>query len=507
VTDFIKPVAPANSVSLTIVVDAPLALDYLGCSGKALKDDVRGVFTALKGIGCSFVVFPVSCTEMRRNLQAMLDKPPHRRHGYTHQAIARGEVLPDFVAAVVRDPETMLENAGIQVKHLSLDQYPHSHTYFDAERYEDFLSTVNWVQDMDPREHDATCLALLMRLREGKHHSDVFRSRYIFVTRNTAFAKASRDYLLKSRLVGPAQQGPIVPQRELATIAWLRTGLGADDRIPRSHLLASCERVLRVRPEVQEAVASKLAQVTPDKLEQFELLLQDHRSVRALADETLNDERVVTDENAERLLEVMRQAAIAEERERHAEQFRETRARHAAEQKKSRATAALAEADRDAWRAKVIEIEVKQQGAISRLVQETNRATRLLERVFATVLLSLGALGLIELGTGWLTNFMIWNAVLMSAGIVGGYHLLMDVLEKPKVGFMTALNWLARWTLVRKLHQKDLQDRYSIADFAIANGQVTFCPSAGVPLVSLIHVADEGAVSSTPREKGRRRSA
>src|SRR5436190_18090508 len=86
------------------------------------------------------------------------------------------------------------------------------------------------------------------------------------------------------------------------TIAWLRTGLGAAGQdIPKAHLLATCDRVLRTRTEVQDAVAAKLQEVTPENLEQFELLIQDHRSIQRLADETLNDEHVVTAENANQL--------------------------------------------------------------------------------------------------------------------------------------------------------------------------------------------------------------
>src|SRR5262249_45409608 len=72
VEDFLKPVKTEQRTDLTIIVDGPLALDFLGCSGHALKDDVRSIFDALKAIGCNFVVFPTTCDEMQRNLKAML---------------------------------------------------------------------------------------------------------------------------------------------------------------------------------------------------------------------------------------------------------------------------------------------------------------------------------------------------------------------------------------------------------------------------------------------------
>ena len=337
VEDFARPITTERKVDLTIAVDAPLALDFLGCSGTALKDDVRRVFDALKSIGCRFVVFPITCDEVQRNLKSMLSNRPAERYGYTHGALLRREVMPEYVQAVAKDPEGALEKAGIQVKPLTLSQYPNSHKSFSAEYYEDFFSSIFWVADVAPREHDATCVALLMRLREGRHHSDLFRCRYVLVTRNATFVHESRKYCLESRLINERQEGPVIHQRELATLAWLRTGLGIAEQIPRGHLLAVCEQVLRVRMEVSEAVGKKLREVTPEKIDQFELLLQDHRSVRKLADETLNDETVVTADNAEQLLEAMRKATIAEEREEFERNLQEQKKRHSELQRKARA--------------------------------------------------------------------------------------------------------------------------------------------------------------------------
>ena len=93
VEDFVKPVQPADAADLTIILDAPIALDYLGCSGTALREDTRCIIDALKNIGCKIIALPITCAEMQRNLQAMLSKSPSERHGYTHNAIIKREVL------------------------------------------------------------------------------------------------------------------------------------------------------------------------------------------------------------------------------------------------------------------------------------------------------------------------------------------------------------------------------------------------------------------------------
>ena len=150
-----------------------------------------------------------------------------------------------------------------------------------------------------------------MRLRAGQHRSDLFRCRYVFVTRNPRFVRDARSYCIQSRLITENQESPVIHQRELATIAWLRTGLGAAQTVPRSHLLATCDRVLNLRSEARDAVGQKPGLLTPDKIEQYELLL-DQVSAR-LADQILNNEKVITDENAEQLLEAMRRATAEDE--------------------------------------------------------------------------------------------------------------------------------------------------------------------------------------------------
>jgi hypothetical protein len=372
VEDFVKPVAPATDVNLTLVLDGPVALDYLGCSGTELQQDVRAIVDSLRGIGCSVVVFPMTCVEIQSNLTSMLNLPRNRRHGYTHEAMVHNEVMESFVQTIAKNPEQALEVAKIPVRPITLDQYPQQHSYFNSERYEDFLGTVNWGNDIAAKEHDTTAVALTMRLREGRDHSDLFRCRFVFVTRNATFERKSREYCLSSRLITSVQQGPVIHQRELATIAWLRTGLGASLDIPKTHLLATCDRVLRFRMEVQNAVAAKLAEVTPEKIEQFELLIQDHRSMRRLADETLNDERVVTTENAPRLLEAMREAVIEEEKAAFDAEMKKTKERHSKQRRADMDALRKTQTELAATSAALAEAQNRERGAIDRLIDGTN---------------------------------------------------------------------------------------------------------------------------------------
>jgi hypothetical protein len=143
---------------------------------------------------------------------------------------------------------------------------------------------------------------------------------------------------------------------------------------------------------VQDAVAAKLQEVTPEKLEQFELLIQDHRSIQRLADETLNDEHVVTAENANQLLEAMRQATIEEEkaaleatltadRQKMNKRHRvDVNARREAEARADAANIALAAA------------EAREQNRVNRALNRADRLLAVIDIVILALLLFLGGL-------------------------------------------------------------------------------------------------------------------
>lgn len=481
VEDFVRPTSQVANVETTIVLDAPLALDYLGLSGKTVKEDVRAVFDSLKAIGCKLVVFPITCAEMARNLSSMLKLSSPERYGPTHHALLKKEIMKEYVEAVAANPEEALAREGIQLKSMDLKSFPTLHKHFDQERYEDFFAEINWVNDVRPREHDATCTALVMRLRAGKHSNDVFKCEYTFATRNPSFTRKSKRYCVESRLIYASQEGPVVHQRELATVAWLRTGLGAKYEIPSKSLLAHCDRVLRVRPEVTAAVKKRLASITPDSLRQFDLLLHDQRSLRKLADATLNNEKVITGENAEQLLELMKEAAIAEKMAEFQAALEGAEERHkrdklAAAREKKRL---LSEREEDARRHKE-EIEAMAESRKALLAQQTQSKAALISHVNGkqrvlgrSVTLSVVALGMAAAVSGLApTSLPNWAKVpLLGFSLLAAYYVVADALHWPKAGMNSLLDWNAKRLLRKELQRRGLS-YLDIEDFHIGNGAV-----------------------------------
>lgn len=482
VEDFVKPVKQEKSTNLALVLDGPVALDYLGCSGPQFQQDVGTVVDALRGIGCSVVVYPKTIYEMQDNLQTMLKRPKEKRNGYTHEAMARSEVMEDFVIAVARDPEVALERVRVSVKPIELDQFPNQHVYFGAEQYEDFLAQVTWGNDVAAKEHDATGVALTMRLREGKHSSDVLKCRYVFVTRNQTFERRSRDYCIREQLIYPMQQGPVIHLRELATIAWLRTGLGPSLDIPKAHLLAACDRVLRFNTDVQEAVAAKLREVTPEKFSQFEFLIQDQRSLQKLADETLNDERVVTTDNAPQLLEAMRAATIEEEKAAFDAKIKQQRDRFTKRQRADSEVIAETQGQLSEVSAALAAAESRESAAIDGLVERTNMTLKLIERCILLVLLALGLLAIYDYATGTLKEYVAWRVVLGAAGLMGLYHLIAHTMQKHVYGISNLLHAIGPPVFERMLNTAGLSGRFDVNTQAeFRNGQMVRGPKLVPP--------------------------
>lgn len=456
VEDFLKPTHVESSSDLTVVLDAPIALDLLGCSGKALKDDINTVVAALKNIGVTFIVFPASCVEMQRNLRSMLGLSIDQRRGYTHNAMIKREVSSEFVIAVANNPERALENIGITVRPVSLDSFPSFHRYFTNAQYEDFLSSITWGNQIAAREHDATCAALVIRLREGRHSGDVFKCRYVMATRNQMFVKNARQYSLQSHMINEVQEGPIIHQRELATTAWLRTGLGADETIPRGHLIATCDRVLQMRPEVRLALATQLARITPERLEQFNLLMQDARSVQKLADQTLNNEDLVTSENAEQLLEALREATAEELKEKHEAELQAERTTAQEGLNKASSEINRLSDQVNELRNREANTFALKEHQLKGVVSSVNTMTMRLEVIVASVLVALGIAGGVNFFTGILDPYRIWSAMLFLAGVVGFVRLVFAVLERPMPGLGTVLNKVCKTLAGRRLSKLGL---------------------------------------------------
>ena len=267
------------------------------------------IVDALKSIGCRVQTLSESCFEAERVLAAYLKAQPSDRHGRTHTAVLKREVDRQFVQTVAADVEAAASQFGIEVRDYKLDSFPNQHKFFEHDRTIDIDSFLAW-ENPSAREHDAYAVTAIMRMRQGKHKNDPLENSHVFISSNEKLVRKAREYCIKSQLIRETHCGPVVDTRDLATIAWLRTGFENSEKLPISHMLAQCERVLRIRKDVVETARLQVAKFTPEKKEQFELLLQNNRAVGFLMDTARGSAATFAVEEDQQLLDGMLDAAI-----------------------------------------------------------------------------------------------------------------------------------------------------------------------------------------------------
>ena len=228
-------------------------MELLGVSGKAARENTEPVIAELHRIGASVRIFGQNVHEIGHNLKAMLANP--RSTGPTAQAIARGEVLQEYVTQVAANPEPFLEATGIRVAHGTIEQFPTEHAYCTEEHRDDIYSALTFQHNANARNHDADVTTLIMRPRRGYEDPDIFKSRFLLMTRNGLLAQLIRKRCVKWGVMAPLAIPPVVHRRVVTASMWLRTGLGAQDlEVPKRFLRANCERVLAIRPSVVDEV-------------------------------------------------------------------------------------------------------------------------------------------------------------------------------------------------------------------------------------------------------------
>ena len=250
IQDFVKPVTPVDNSDLTVFLDAPVAMEFLDVSGKAASSKTTPIIEELRRIGASVGIFKQSVEEIKQNLNGMLRSP--RPTGPTWQALIRGEVLKEYLYEVAKNPADILERRGIQVAPGALKENP----YFTDEQRNDIYNALNFHQDKpDARHHDADVTTLIMRRRRGHEHADIFQSKFLLMTRNGLFSRIVRNRCIQLGVLSNTSTPPVVHHKVIAASIWLRTGLAGENyEVPKRLLMANCERVLAIRPQVVEKV-------------------------------------------------------------------------------------------------------------------------------------------------------------------------------------------------------------------------------------------------------------
>ncbi|MPS68796.1 MAG: hypothetical protein E2586_09890 [Novosphingobium sp.] len=303
-----------RTVDLRVVIDGPILLDYLGCSGTTRADATKDIFGRLRSMGASTVTFEHCVSEARDALNSVLKKPARDRYGPTGDALRKGAVNENAMLGLLQGFEVAVRAADVTILPGDLEFMPHSHKYFDDDRAMGVEQIVNWHNgnNEDARYADSDTTVATIRRRAGHRTTDLFASKFVCVTTNEVFAGATRRHLVEISYYNERQAPPVISLKELAAKLWIEAGnhdISSITSLPNSQLLMSCDRALRLNRGVVDNARKELAKVKPEQLQQFELLLEVPRSARAVMDLSLNNEKYVSGETIGQLVEAAIQAA------------------------------------------------------------------------------------------------------------------------------------------------------------------------------------------------------
>ena len=407
------PDASRKEPGFVAFLDAPLLMDAMGLSGKYSKGRIDDIISGLGRLQAKIWIFDHSCKEVQRNLRRMLELSPHERYDPTAEAIRKGEVLEAYTRDIMDDVAGYVTKLlGFQIVRQSLDDYPNSHVYFDQELFEEFAASATWNERPEPRTVDAMSVTLLLRRRRDTRSRDPLKVKFLMVSRNRLYADFSQRFCTEHELIFNNEVGPIIHQRRMAAIIMLTLGYQGRREFTRRQVLGSCERVLRMRPQVAKSALRTIRQVKPEVLPQFEALLTRPRSVQALTDKTLNVDRVINNDNVLELLDLMENSLAEKHIAQSEAQISEIETKHRRKQGKLRTQIQELDAELED-RAETIRDHDEQFGRASDLDKQTmegwirvaKRAERHAMRVEFGMFLSLALLFLVtQLNVSWLSG-------------------------------------------------------------------------------------------------------
>ncbi|WP_157083132.1 hypothetical protein [Novosphingobium lentum] len=410
-------------VDLKIVVDGPIILDYLGCSGPLRSETSNVIFEQLRDMGAQTVTFEHCLNEARDALKSVLKANPRDRYGPTGDALRKGIVNENALLAMLQAFDVAITSKLIHILPDDIEFTPQSHKFFSDDRAKAVEQIVNWHEGFNDnaRYADSDTTALTIRRRLGHRTTDIFASKFVCVTTNEVFAMATKRHLLETAYYNARQVPPIVSLKELAAKLWIEVGNSAKNNflsLPNSQLLLSCDRALRFNLKIVEKARSELAKVRPEQLQQFELLLEVPRSARAVMDVTLNNEKYVSGDTVEQLVEAAVEAAGAEVGVK-------ARALRARDQQKFRAELAEAEKKIETEQARALEDRqlaereraAREEADESMLEAVGTNASRRFKVIRFSVRMASVAVAVLPLGG---IALALWNGVLGPIGVAVG---------------------------------------------------------------------------------------
>ena len=263
---------PRSYNKVTFYLDTPLLVQILGIDGESRQSASQALISLISKLGGKVAIFSHSRQELQsvlRGAAANLDSASGRS-SIIYEARKRGTTVSDLLL-IAESIDTKLSEAGIEVK--DTPRYIEDFQ-IDEKVFEQVLEDEVLYHNPRAKEYDINSVRSIYVLREGKIATSLEKAHSIFVTSNSAFAKAAWEY--GQQYEAFQEVSSIITDFSLANMAWLKAPVDVSS-IPRTQLLALSYGAL----EPSSAFLGKYM-TEIDRLEsKGEITVQDHQILRS----------------------------------------------------------------------------------------------------------------------------------------------------------------------------------------------------------------------------------
>ena len=306
--------APKTFRSNTFYLDTPLLVRILGSEGEAKQIAIRELIALLHSLDGKVATFAHSMDELERVLTAAANylEAPDPRAAVILEARKRGTTKSDLLL-LASSIDERINDAGIEIQ--STPSYIEAFQ-IDEKAFEQILE--DEVSYVNPRakEYDINSVRSIYVIRGDESAPSLEKAQAIFVTSNTAFARAAWDY--GQQFDVSRNVSSVISDFTLANIAWLKAPMGASN-VPITQLLAFSYAALEPSKELLNRYLREI-----DRLEKLGTISErDHQLLRSSSAAysevmhlTLGDGASLTEETVKETLERVSDEIKREESER-----------------------------------------------------------------------------------------------------------------------------------------------------------------------------------------------
>lgn len=330
VSEIRLPTKKVRQVNLTVILDSRILLELLGLYGPSSQATAQRLVALCRKHGIAVATLVHLVDEVREICFNVLNSPTEYFPGSVNEAIRLHPEILEILRRVFQNPDVHLKREGVQIYPYTQTPNINAERFFtdqDIRRFADNLPYDRSKANMAKR--DAWSLAHAVRRQNGVHSSNVYEARCIVLTRSHVFAASAKRFLQTDQMGYPSYAVvPVMELRHFSTMFMLSFGNELTRSVIRSELVASCDRIIRMSPDLTRRIRAVLGKIEGLEPAQLEAALEDPTVLTAFTVATGNDPSIVTAQNSAALLEVMRTAAAKDEELRHKSAERALVAQH-----------------------------------------------------------------------------------------------------------------------------------------------------------------------------------